>query len=202
MNEDKTIRYYFWTMSDWAYLGHRRLVEMAERHGVTIDYRPIDLPAVYAQTGGMLLNQRSRQRQNYRMAELRRWKARLDDPITIEPRHFPTSYDLSSRILIAAKLSGLPLAEFSFDILRAIWVEERDIGDAATLRDIAARHVSDVDALFAAAGGPKVVAEYARYTREAPDDGVFGSPSYVFNAEPFWGQDRLDFLEEAVAARR
>ena len=201
MSAGKAVRYYFWTMSDWAYLGHRRLIEIAERHGASIDYRPIDLPAVYAQTGGMLLGQRSRQRQDYRMAELRRWKARLADPITIEPRYFPTSYDLSSRLLVAAKLAGLPIADFSFDILRAIWVEERDIGDALTLRKIAARHVADVDTLFTAADDPAAKAEYARYTEEAPGEGVFGSPFYILDGEPFWGQDRLEFLEDALSAR-
>lgn len=201
MTNEKTIRYYFWTMSDWAYLGHRRLVDMAARHGAAIDYRPIDLPAVYARTGGILLSQRSQQRQAYRMAELRRWKARLADPITIEPKYFPAQYDLSSRLLVAAKLAGIPLADFSFEILRAIWVEELDIGDTETLSKIAARHVEDVDQLFTAAGAPETVAEYKRYTEEAPQDGVFGSPFYIFGGEPFWGQDRLDFLEEALARR-
>lgn len=107
---EKTIRYYFWTMSDWAYLGHRRLIDIASRYNAVIDYRPIDLPAVYARTGGTLLGQRSRQRQDYRMAELGRWKARLHDPIVIEPKHFPAEYDLASRLLVAAKLAELPLA--------------------------------------------------------------------------------------------
>ncbi len=198
---EKTIRYYFWTMSDWAYLGHRRLIDIASRHNAVIDYRPIDLPAVYARTGGILLGQRSRQRQDYRMAELRRWKARLHDPIVIEPKHFPARYDLSSRLLVAAKLAGLPLAELSFDILRAIWVEDRDIGDADTLREIAARHVQDADQLMIAIDAAATIAEYRFYTDEAPSEGVFGSPFYLFEGESFWGQDRLDFLEEAVSGR-
>ena len=42
--------------------------------------------------------------------------------------------------------------------------------------------------------------EYERYTDEAPGHGVFGSPSYILDGEVFWGQDRLDFLEDALAA--
>ncbi len=76
-NSPRVITYYFWTISDWAYLGHERFVALAQRYGADIDYRPIDLPAVYARTGGILLSQRSKQRRDYRMAELRRWKRRL-----------------------------------------------------------------------------------------------------------------------------
>lgn len=135
------------------------------------------------------------------MAELGRWKARLHDPIVIEPKHFPAEYDLASRLLVAAKLAELPLAELSFDILRAIWVEDRDIGDADTLREIATRHARDADQLMIAAEAAATIAEYRRYTDEAPSEGVFGSPFYLFEGEPFWGQDRLDFLEAAVAGR-
>ncbi|WNJ87913.1 2-hydroxychromene-2-carboxylate isomerase [Bosea sp. 685] len=195
----KSIRYYFWTISDWAYLGHRRLVEIANRHGATIDYRPVDLPAIYAKTGGILLGQRAQQRQDYRFAELRRWKVRLNDPINIEPKFSPVAHELSSRLLIAAKLGGFPVSEFTFDVMKAAWVEERDISDPNTLREIAARHVPEVEQLFDSAASSEVLAEYQRYTDDAPQDGVFGSPFYIFKGEPFWGQDRLDFLDEALA---
>lgn len=48
----KAIDYYFWINSDWAYLGHGRLVELAKRQGAAINYMPVDLPYVYSQTGG------------------------------------------------------------------------------------------------------------------------------------------------------
>jgi 2-hydroxychromene-2-carboxylate isomerase len=196
----RTIIYYFWTISDWAYLGHERLVALAGRYGVGIDYRPIDLPAVYARTGGILLGERSKQRRDYRMAELRRWKRRLNDPIVIEPRYFPADHHPSSRLLVAAKLAGLPLSKLSFAVMRAMWAEERNIADRGVLRQIASAHAPDASALLTASDGPDVSAEYQRYTEQAPDDGVFGSPFYLFAGEPYWGQDRLDFLEEALAS--
>ena len=65
------IIYYFWTISDWAYFGGERLDALSQQHGVPIDYRPVDLPKIYARTGGILLGLRSKQRQDYRIAELR-----------------------------------------------------------------------------------------------------------------------------------
>ena len=192
------LTYYFWIISDWAYLGGPRLEAMARMHGLDVDFRPVRLAKVYERTGGILLGQRAPQRQAERLWELRRWRARLGMPCNIEPVHFPVSDEAASRLLIAAKMRGMDLHGFTQAVMRAVWAEDADISDRATLLGIAARFVPDPEKLAAEADKPTVVAEYDRYTDEAPGDGVFGSPFYVFQAEPFWGQDRLDFLEEAI----
>jgi 2-hydroxychromene-2-carboxylate isomerase len=197
-----TIVYYFWTISDWAYFGQQRLDALARKYGVAIDYRPVNLPEVYTRTGGILLGQRSKQRQDYRIAELKRWKKRLGIPLNIEPKYFPVNQDASSRLIVAAKRAGLPLGELTFAIMRGMWADEVDISDETTLRKIAAPLVPDVDALLAASKAPEVQAEYQRYTDQAPADGVFGSPFYLYGGDILWGQDRLDFLEELLAEKR
>lgn len=197
-----TIICYFWTISDWAYFGQERLEAMAQKYGAAIDYRPVDLPKVYARTGGILLGQRSKQRQDMRIAELKRWRKRLGIPLNIEPKYFPVNQDPSSRLIVAAKLAGLPLGPLTFAIMRGMWAEDRDISDDATLREIAAPHVPDVDGLLALSKQPHVQTEYERYTEQAPADGVFGSPFYLYAGEILWGQDRLDFLEELLAEKR
>jgi len=197
-----TIVYYFWTISDWAYFGQQRLEALAQEYGVAIDYRPVNLPEVYARTGGILLGQRSKQRQDYRIAELNRWKKRLGIPLNIEPKYFPVNQDASSRLIVAAKRAGLPLGQLTFAIMRGMWADDVDIADEATLRKIAAALVPDVDALLAASKAPEVQAEYQRYTDQAPVDGVFGSPFYLYGGDILWGQDRLDFLEELLAEKR
>jgi len=81
------------------------------------------------------------------------------------------------------------------DLLRAVWAEERNIADAGVLADIAARHgIAD-----AAAAVAKGKAAYERNTQEALARQVFGAPTYVYRGELFWGQDRLDFLDRALA---
>jgi 2-hydroxychromene-2-carboxylate isomerase len=197
-----TIVYYFWTISDWAYFGQQRLEALAQEYGVAIDYRPVNLPEVYARTGGILLGQRSKQRQDYRIAELERWKKRLGIPLNIEPKYFPVNQDASSRLIIAAKRAGLPLGQLTFAIMRGMWADEVDISDETTLRKIAAPLVPDVDALLAASKAPEMQAEYQRYTDQAPADGVFGSPFYLYGGDILWGQDRLDFLKELLAEKR
>jgi 2-hydroxychromene-2-carboxylate isomerase len=190
--------YYFWIISDWAYFGGPRLESIAHRHGVAVDFRPVRLLEVYKRTGGIPLGQRSPQRQAERVWELRRWRTRLGMTCNIEPKHFPVNDEPASCLLIAAKRRGLALHGLTQAIMQAMWADEADISDPATLQAIAQRFVSDPQALLAEAKASAIVAEYDRYTDQAPSDGVFGSPFYLFDGEPFWGQDRLDFLEEAI----
>lgn len=195
----KRIDYYYWINSDWAFLGNDRLEEIAARHHADLNYLPVDLPYVYARTGGVLLSQRSRQRQAYRETELARWCSRLGIHLNPAPRFMCPNGDRASCAVIAAKFAGLKLATLSQAILRAEWVEEQDISSETTLARIIDGIGYDSAMLLREAGNPAVTAAYRSYTDQAIAAGVFGSPSYVFNGELFWGQDRLEFLDEALA---
>jgi len=84
-------------------------------------------------------------------------------------------------------------------LLRAIWAEDRDISDAATIAAIASEQGLDAEALAAAALSPDVAARYDALTQEAIERQIFGAPTFVYREELFWGQDRLDFLDRALA---
>jgi carboxymethylenebutenolidase len=81
---------------------------------------------------------------------------------------------------------------------RAIWEQDRDIADAATMQAIAAECGLPA-ALAARAQAPEIAEKYAALTQEAIALGVFGAPTYVVAGELFWGQDRLDFLDRKMA---
>jgi 2-hydroxychromene-2-carboxylate isomerase len=192
------VDYYFSVLSDWAYFGGERLERLARKYGVRINHMPIRLAAVYAGTGGIILQKRSKQRQDYRVVELIRWRDYLGIPIELFPKHYPTDDLLSSCMIIAAKLSGADAGLLANAIRRAIWAENRDIADAETLLKIANGLGMDAEQLLARARADSTVQELERYTQEAQDRGVFGSPFYLFGDEIYWGQDRLQFLEEAL----
>ncbi|PQZ56496.1 2-hydroxychromene-2-carboxylate isomerase [Achromobacter sp. MYb9] len=195
----KTIDYYFWMNSDWAYLGADRLEALAARQQAVIRYLPVDLPDVYSRTGGVLLGQRSPERQAYRVAELARWCRKLGIHVNPQPAHMCPDAGLASRIVIAADLAGTPVPALYKAILKAQWVDEQDISDPAVLRGVLERLGLPADRLLTAAQAPAIDAAYRRNTDDAVKAGVFGSPSYVFRGEVFWGQDRLDMLEETLA---
>ncbi len=194
------IDYYFWMNSDWAYLGADRLERIAAKHGISIRYMPVDLPDVYRRTGGQLLSDRAPERQAYRIIELKRWCRTLGIHVNPMPKYMCPNADAASRIVIAADVMKLPIVPLYKAILRAEWCEERDISDPAELRRILSACDLDANAILAAANVPDVERLYRKYTDDAVSAGVFGSPSYVFNGELFWGQDRLDMLESAIAA--
>jgi len=194
------IDYYFATISPFAYLGHDRFVAMAQKHGATVAVKPINLGDVFPVSGGLPLSKRAPQRQVYRLAELRRWSQLLAMPINIQPKFFPVNGDLAAYwILAAVELSGAQALALAGAVGRAIWKEERNVADAATMEAIAAESALPAATLAARAQAPDIAAKYASLTQEAISVGVFGAPTYVVDGELFWGQDRLDFLDRKLA---
>src|SRR5246127_2637173 len=190
--------YYVWLLSDWAYLGGVRFVQLAARHGLKINHIPMRMQDVYAGSGGIVLANRSWQRQAYRITELKRWRSRLGIPVNIEPKFYPADVDLASCVVIAAQQRGLPVADFVNAVMRATWAEDRNVAEPGVLIALAEGCGLDGRALLDAADTAAVRAEYRGNTERALAAGVFGSPFYVFAGELFWGQDRLDMLEEAI----
>jgi len=195
------IDYYFSVVSDWAYFGGERLEHLARRHGATIRHKPMRLAAVYERTGGILLQQRSVQRQEYRVTELERWRDHLGIPVTLHPRFYPVDDIPASCAILAAQELGGPTGDYANAILRAIWAQERDISAPQTLLDIARGMGLDGEAVLALSRAPHIQARLAANTAEAIEHGVFGSPFYLCNGHLFWGQDRLPFLEDVLAGR-
>ena len=189
------IDYYDSMSSPWTYLGHLRFVKLAHRFGLTIRHKPMDLLKVWSVSGGLPLKQRAQQRQAYRHQELRRWRELLQMPCNLEPAHHPVADRRACYMVIAAMRRGLDWSTLSYAILRAVWAEDRDIADHATLVAIANENGMDGKALLAATEDAAVQAEYQSNTEEAIRIGVFGAPTYVFDGELFWGQDRLQMLE-------
>jgi 2-hydroxychromene-2-carboxylate isomerase len=196
----KQIDYFFTPVSPFTYMGHERFVKIAKKHGVGVAVKPVDIGKVFSVSGGLPLKQRAPQRQAYRLFELKRWRQFLGMPLNPQPKFFPVPADLASKWILAAlergTEDGLKLAGA---IMRAVWAEERDVSDAATLSAIASEQRFDAAALAARAASDDIGSRYEALTQEAIDRQVFGAPTYIYRDEPFWGQDRLDFLDRALA---
>jgi 2-hydroxychromene-2-carboxylate isomerase len=196
----KRIDYYFWINSDWAFLGADRLEAIAAKHGADLNYMPVDLPFVYSKTGGILLSKRAPERQQYRITELLRFCRQLDIHVNPTPKYMCPNGDLASKVVIAAKHQNLSLLEITKAIFKAEWQDEKDISNGTTLTQVLTQAGFDGKALFAQAHTDTIGDDYRRYTEQAVAAGAFGSPSYVYKGELFWGQDRLAFLDEAMGS--
>ena len=196
----KTVDYFYTHSSPWTYLGSVRFHEIAKATGATINYRPCNLGKIFPISGGLPLPKRAPQRQRYRMFELKRWRDHLGVEITLEPAFFPADSTMADRMVIAADRQNLDAGRLSNAILRGIWVEEKNIADDNTLVAIATEQGMDGNALSAAAKTDEIAAVFDSYTEDGIERQVFGAPTYIYKDEPFWGQDRLDFLERALQA--
>lgn len=193
--------------SPWAYFAGPRLGDIVRRHGVTLALKPFDFQAVVPRTGGIPLRTRPAARQTYHALELDRWRRYLGMPLNLEPRYYrrdgvPPNWNKSAGwMVIAATIRGDDAFRLSHAILRALWAEERDIADRNVRRAIADENGLDGEALVALEDDEEVQRIYRANSDEAEALGVFGAPTFVLEGERFWGQDRLDFVDRALAAR-
>ena len=193
------IDYFFSVASPWTFLGSQRFIDMAQRTGATVKVRPMDFSRVIAAAGGLPYQQRPVQRTSYRQDDLARWRRRLGIPLTLEPAFYPVDRTPASLAVIAAHSSGQHAAlAFSHAVLRAIWQEDFDIANWGVLESLANATGLDGAALVNTARTPEIAEAFRQDTEAAIEAGVFGAPTWVVDGERFWGQDRLDFLEERL----
>lgn len=191
------IDYYLTTISPWTYLGSGRFRELVEKHDATVHVRVVDYGTIFPQTGGLPLPKRAPARLAYRMAELKRFRDYLGLDLVLEPDHFPSTTKLSAYCTIAAAEIGNREALTATEALLAgLWAENRNMDDAAAVTKVLTSAGLDGAALVARAENEAdhFDAVIKADTEKALEAGVFGAPSYVFNGEVFWGQDRVDLL--------
>lgn len=194
------IEYFLTPMSPWVYLAGDRLEAIAARQGASVRYVPLDAPALFPRTGGQVLAERHDSRKAYRLQELARWSKRLGMKLDLQPFFFPVNPAPASYAVISAQAAGGgDLAGLVRAFPRAVWAEGRNIADDEVVKAILAEN--GFDPAVADRGMFTAADTYVRNLEEAVARGVFGVPFYIVGEEKFWGQDRLDLLEDYLAGR-
>jgi carboxymethylenebutenolidase len=132
--------------------------------------------------------------------ELQRFSQHLNVPLNLKPKYFPVGGDDAARLIIAAGLAQGQQAAMTIAgaIMAACWAQERNMADDKVLAELLSEQ--GLPGQWMEASRSQAVQErYESDTQSAIDAGVFGAPSYVVDGEIFWGQDRLDFVERALA---
>jgi 2-hydroxychromene-2-carboxylate isomerase len=198
----RDVEYYFSLASPWAYIGHAPFMDIAQRHGLAITHKPISLGRVFSQTGGQPLPQRHPARQRYRMVELQRWRERRGLSFNLKPKFWPFDVALADRFVIAISASRKDPDAFLRRAFSGVWEEDRNLADPLVLAELAEAAGLDSTSLMDAARGDMTEALYGLNLENAVAKDVFGSPAYVLDGEVFWGQDRLELLDDALASGR
>jgi 2-hydroxychromene-2-carboxylate isomerase len=197
-----TIDYYFSLLSPWAYIGHAPFMDIVRRRGVTVHYKPVALAQVFAETGGLPLAKRHPARQRYRMFELQRWREKRGLSFHLHPKFWPFDGNLADRFVIAIAAGSHDPDRFLHESFAGVWERQQNLGEESTLLDIARAAGLPAVELMAAAKAEATQKRYEANVRDAIAADAFGSPCYALDGEVFWGQDRLELLDDALASGR
>ncbi len=192
----KRLEFWFDVGSPTAYLAHTQMPGIAGRTGAEIVWRPMLLGGVFKATGNAPPGDVPA-KSAYYAVDLPRFARRYSVPYTRNP-FFPIMTLGLMRGCLAAERDGCFKA-YVDAVFAAMWVEGRNTGDFEVLRDVLTAAGLDAEALIAAAQEPTVKQQLITNTKEAVARGTFGAPTFFVDDEMFFGQDRLDFVEEALA---
>jgi 2-hydroxychromene-2-carboxylate isomerase len=195
------IDFWFDVSSPFAYLGSTQIEALAARVGSRVRWRPLLLGGLFKSIGmvDVPLLAMPEAKRRYIGTEMHRWARWWDVPFRF-PSRFPMRSVTAQRMIIAAAPDER--ARIAHALFRAAWVDDVDVSDDAALAALS----PEMAALVARAKEPAVKQALIDETAAAKDAGVFGVPTCVVHdpAGPllFWGQDRLDLVEEAAAGWR
>ena len=189
------IEYYFSTVSPYTYLAGTRLEQIAQKYGASITYKPLDIVALFARTGGIHPKERHQSRKDYRLQELRRQSDKAGLALNLAPAFWPANTAPSSYAIIAAQnAGGGDLGALAHGITAACWAQDQDIADESVIRGCL--EACGFDPELVNSGMLEGAETYVRNLEDAISAGAFGAPFYITDKdERFWGQDRLDDLD-------
>ncbi len=193
-----TLDFYFDVGSPTAYLAWQRLLQLREQYDLQINFKPVLLGGVFKATDNVSPVTNPAKAAYMANVDMPRFAARYGVPLTFNP-YFPVNTLSLQRGAIAAQAAGC-LEEYLVAVYPAMWVDSQDMGDSEVVKAILERAGLDGDGLLVSTQDPEVKAGLISNTEEAVSRGAFGAPSLYIGDEMFFGQDRLDFVEERLQA--
>ncbi|MBA2964744.1 MULTISPECIES: 2-hydroxychromene-2-carboxylate isomerase [Ramlibacter] len=194
----KDLEFYFDVGSPAAYLAWTQIPRLSAATGAQVHYRPFLLGGVFQATGNrspMEVPAKSRFMQD----DLARYAVRYGVPYRHNP-HFPIN-----TLMLMRGATGLQMRQpdrllpYGDAVYRAIWVDGRNMNDPAEVGAVLQQAGFEPQVLLALTQDPEVKERLKTVTQEAVARGVFGAPSFFVGDTLYWGQDRLDFVQQALA---
>ena len=189
----KTVRFFHDFASPFSYLASTQIERIAERHGATVVWTPILLGGLFRAIGtpNVPLLVMSEAKQRYVQQDMTDWATWWGVPFSF-PTVFPIRTVLPLRVAIAQP-------EATPHLYRALWEQDRNIGDPAVVAAVLEEAGLDAAGLLQQAADPAVKARLRQNTEDAQAAGACGVPTFAVDGELIWGQDRLDLLEAVLA---
>lgn len=192
----KVLEFYFDFGSPTAYLAHKRLQQLSAQYDLKVQYVPMLLGGVFKATGNTTPVAVPAKGKYMLESDLPRFAQRYRVTLNFNP-HFPINTLNLMRGAIAAQRLGC-FDAYVDAVYDAVWVEGKNMGEPEVVAGLLAEKGLDADALMHLSQDPEVKAELVQNTDAAVERGAFGAPTMYMDGQMYFGQDRLDFVEEAL----
>ena len=193
----KTVEFFYDFGSPTVYLAATQLPDIAASVGATIDWRPMLLGGVFKSTGNqspVVVPAKAAYMNN----DLKRFAKRYGVPFRFNP-HFPINTLALMRGAVAYQDDVVVSSTYRDAIFMAIWVEARNLNEPDVIGQVLSDAGLDPAELMNRIGQQNVKDQLIANTEEAVNRGVFGAPTFFVGEQMFFGQDRLDFVAEAIS---
>jgi 2-hydroxychromene-2-carboxylate isomerase len=195
------VEFYFDFSSPYGFFAAHRIDAIAKAHGRAVQWRPILLGLVFEVSGGRPLPSIP-MKGDYARIDVAR-TARFHGIAWRQPSKFPISGQAACRAFYWLAAQDPQTANrLALALFKAYFADDRDISSPQVTVDVAAEMGIAGPALAEALSDPAVKERPRVETQRAIERGVFGSPYFIVDGEPFWGNDRLDQIERWLADGR
>lgn len=194
-----TIEFFFDVASPYTYLAASRIDDLASNAGLSVVWKPFLLGGVFKATGNTLPAAVA-PKAAYMLEDLRRLASLYDVGFSFPASNFPLNSILPQRALTALYLQDQDsMKTLAKELFRRYWSEDADLSEPDVLAQIASDVGLDGEALVAKAARQEVKDALRELTDEAVARGAFGAPTFFYDDELYFGNDRLEhILRKAV----
>lgn len=193
----KTVEFYYDYGSPTAYLAWTQLPDICAKHGATLIYKPILLGGLFKATG----NQSPvtvEAKGKWLFDDITRYAKHYDVPFALNP-HFIVNTMPAMRGAMWAEANGV-LETYNAAMYRAMWVDAKNIAEPDVITQVLTAAGLDAAAMGEAIQQPEIKQALIASTEAAANRGLFGAPSMIVDDQVHFGQDRLEWVERALAA--
>jgi len=193
----RTIDFYFDFPSPYSYLAHTQLPRIAAEHGAAVAYHPFRILELMKIVGNRPTTIECKNKGKYAGADLQRWTRRYNVDFARNPHSKSFDFAELDRGALVAIEDGRG-AEYVTAVFAAIWGKPEDLSQRSVLIDVLERAGFDAQRLLARASADAMIAQLEAETKAAAERGVFGAPTMFVGDEMYFGNDRFDFVVEAL----
>jgi 2-hydroxychromene-2-carboxylate isomerase len=190
------IEFYFDFSSPNAYFAYIQLDRLRNSHEFEFHLKPVFLGGIMQELETTPPAMQNEAKARYLQRDLERWSNYYDIPFE-NPPEFPVDSLHAMRMFLVLEEKDASLHKYVRSAFQSSWAEERNLADHNVIESCLPNTVSSEEC-FSQIEDQGIKNELKERTDRALERGVFGCPMIYVDSEPFWGKDRMEFIEDRL----